>query len=229
MAKGSVNTSSLNILRSAPDGQVLAALKRGAEMDILSHWYQVRSGEVTGWANGEHIDTRENNASAGDAPPASGEGGQETAVVDISAWQGSAFVGESVHADVDFHQHLDTLNRLAETANVQVHVTSSFRVPGQQMYGMVVTPARRSNHLIGHAIDMNIIYNSQLFNSKAMLKSNWNSLPHPVTRFLRGIQDHPVLRWGGDFAKADTVHIDDGTSRNNPNLWMRKFQALRLS
>ena len=39
---------------------------------------------------------------------------------------------------------------------VTVWVTHAFRKDGQDIGGTIVPPASKSNHLVGHAIDMNL-------------------------------------------------------------------------
>ena len=96
-------------------------------------------------------------------------------------------------------------------------MTSSFRKKGVPLTGTVVPPASKSNHYIGHAIDMNVQYKNGFCNSGCLGRSK---LPPPVSCFIKKIRGDSGLRWGGDFRKRDTVHIDDGynqgsTSRYN--------------
>ena len=89
-------------------------------------------------------------------------------------------------------------------------------------------PAKRSNHLVGHAIDMNIFMGNRnpWFNSKKLKRSNLRNLPLEVRTFIDMIRDDDVLRWGGDFVKEDPVHIDDNLYGRAPDVWMKKFEAL---
>jgi len=68
----------------------------------------------------------------------------------------------------------------------------------------VVPPAKKSQHLIGHAIDCNIVdgdswNNSQIF---ANGKETENA-----KKFIAAMKKEG-LRWGGDFTNSDTPHFD---------------------
>jgi hypothetical protein len=143
--------------------------------------------------------------------------------VDLRPFQGKNFVGVAVQADLEFHTLLDTVDIAAGECGVKVHITSSFRVKGAAVTGAIVPPAQRSNHLVGHAIDMNVLLDNVLYNSSKLQRQLLKAQPRPVVEFIGRIRAHPVLRWGGDFVKADPVHIDDDLARRNPEQWNRKF------
>jgi peptidoglycan hydrolase-like protein with peptidoglycan-binding domain len=137
------------------------------------------------------------------------------------------FVGKKITADKDFIPALKQINYYAKKNNLKIHVTSSFRKTAI-VRGAIVTPAKMSNHMIGHAIDMNIRYGenySTWCNSTCLAKSN---LPVPIANFIEDIRNDKNLRWGGDFSKRDTVHIDDHYNKD-PEKWKLKYEEIQRS
>ncbi len=138
---------------------------------------------------------------------------------------GSNFVGAPVIADTDFVPALERINSYARQARVLVHVTSSFRAT-TRVPGAIVPPARMSNHLVGHAIDINVLFGkakSRLCNSGCL---STTPLPEGVAEFIRAVEGDGSLRWGGSFATRDPVHIDDHLNAD-ARLWTSKFRALQ--
>lgn len=112
-----------------------------------------------------------------------------------------------------------------ELINFQVYVTSSFRKPGQVITGAIVEPDKRSNHYVGHAIDMNVWdKNGKLCNSKC-LRHSLNLHPD-VQCFIEKVRNDPDLRWGGDFTPKDEVHIDDGINCRKPSVYDKLYNTL---
>ncbi|MCF4966902.1 peptidoglycan-binding protein [Nostoc sp. CMAA1605] len=142
---------------------------------------------------------------------------------ELKTFIGSQFIGKPVLADIEFIPHLEKINDFADTNGLNIFVTSSTRAWNVPVGGAVFTPAKMSNHFIGHAIDMNIKIGGKLFNSDAL--SNFDSLPPAIQAFITAIRKHPVLRWGGDF--GDPVHIDDGLNINIPDIWKQKFPIIQ--
>ena len=123
-------------------------------------------------------------------------------------YRGSEFLGDPVLAHVGFLAALERINEYAKSHGVEVYVTHSFRHAGQVVRGAVVKPAGNSNHLAGHAIDMNLRLGRGHFNSTHL--QEFASLPLPVRSFLEDIRADSILFWGGDLpGKGDPVHIDD--------------------
>jgi hypothetical protein len=108
---------------------------------------------------------------------------------------------------------------------VKIYVTSSAREPGRTVTGSIVPPASRSNHLVGHAIDMNLQSASGFFNSSKLKKSQFASLPDEIKQLIGLVRDDEVLRWGGDFSQEDPVHIDDSLNHRNPDRWNAKLAS----
>lgn len=142
----------------------------------------------------------------------------------LTLFQGSRFRGKPCRADVLFVPMLEKINTYAETANVYILVTSSFRTT-TNVNGAIVKPATFSNHLAGHGIDMNVIYNDGSLANSKMLKK-YPNVPPPVKQFVKSIIDDPKLRWGGNFTATDPVHIDDGLNQDKAK-WKKRYEIMQ--
>ncbi len=140
-------------------------------------------------------------------------------------FEAAAFRGQPCRADKLFVPMLEKINSYAVQANVLVHVTSSFRT-STNVGGAIVTPATFSNHLAGHAIDMNVVYDggSKFANSGVLAK--YPNVPAPVKQFIKSIIDDPALRWGGSFSIKDPVHIDDHLNSDMAQ-WKKRYLAMQ--
>lgn len=144
------------------------------------------------------------------------------------SFSGSHFVG-TIRIDPDFGPAMARLNGYAKKNNVKIDVTSSYRESNSNLHDAVVAPANRSNHLVGHAIDFNLLYGdgfSQRCNS-GCLAGSFSSLPTGVRGFLQDVRNDSVLKWGGDFSTPDVVHIDDRLNTRNPTEWDARYAAMR--
>jgi hypothetical protein len=142
----------------------------------------------------------------------------------LTTYGGSNFTGEQVVADREFVPALEAINQHAVDNDVNLLITDSFRPHGRAVKGAIVTPASRSNHLAGHAIDMNVMYgpgNAKLCNSGCLIR---RKSPAPVKAFIAAIRADSNLRWGGDFADVDPVHIDDNLNADDA-AWEARFKA----
>lgn len=143
-------------------------------------------------------------------------------------FSGSQFVGRQVHADIEFVPLLETINELARNNGLKIFVTSSARQAGAPVGGAIVRPATRSNHMVGHAIDMNVQIGDRLYNSDDL--GDFENLPNSIKAFINGIRAVPNLRWGGDFnPDPDPVHIDDGLNVRNRDEWDAKFSIIQAN
>ncbi|GGW36940.1 peptidoglycan-binding protein [Arenibacter certesii] len=139
-------------------------------------------------------------------------------------FEGSRFRGKACRTDILFAPMLEKVNDYAERSQVYVYVTSSFRT-STNVAGAIVKPASRSNHMAGHAIDMNVIYgNGQLANSKVL--NHYPAVDEPVRQFISYIINDPQLRWGGQFRIKDSVHIDDNLNSDR-NAWDQRYLAMQ--
>jgi hypothetical protein len=146
---------------------------------------------------------------------------------ELVSFNGSQFVGKPLLADIEFVPMLEKLNKFAEECGLLVHVTSSARQHGITLGNTIVPPASRSNHLVGHGIDMNLKKGQKYFNSTALSKKNLSKQPKAVQKFIQSIRTDSILRWGGDFNREDPVHIDDNLNNRDPILWEAKFRIIQ--
>ena len=226
----------LNLRRSPKTGAIVKKLRRGSSLEILSEetWLRVRASDgSTGWVSGDLVEREPAAALMPEgAAPAATAGLLDTTPSDVcilGPYHNVRFVGAEILADADFFPVLDRLNDFADAAGVEIHVTSSFRDPERAPSGAIVPPASRSNHFVGHAIDMNVKSGSGFFNSRALRRANLPALPGEVRNFIQQVRDAPDLRWGGDFNPEDPVHIDDGLNRTDPDRWQSKLDSLQRS
>jgi hypothetical protein len=245
MSRGTVIArGGLALLKSPKTGAVRKILRRNSKVEILEQetWLRVRARDGSeGFvladfvepaiedlfpaevaqavrANAARTPARAMRAAVVDAPAAS-------AVCDIRIYRNTQFIGNDLRCDFDFFPCLDRVNRFAVDCGVEVFVTSSTREPGRTVRGAIVPPASKSNHLVGHAIDMNLKSASGAFNSQALTRANRANLPPEIRRFLDLVRNDGELRWGGDFTPDDPVHIDDGLNRTDPARWDSKLAS----
>jgi len=121
--------------------------------------------------------------------------------------------------DADFIGSLQLLNGAAEGANVKLYITQAFRVAGVPVSGAVVTPATKSQHLIGHAIDCNILDGKTRVNSSAFADGTETDAADAFVQAAK----NAGLRWGGDFNPVDYVHFDDFVAPHSDDYLMRYF------
>ena len=121
--------------------------------------------------------------------------------------------------DDDFESTLIKINEIAQKYNITVHINSSYR-PDAHVPGAIVKPATHSNHMIGHAIDCNLMHQRKFYNSKLM-----QSDTGIIRQFINELKMNGI-RWGGDFGKPDPVHFDDGLNINNMLAWTAKYNEI---
>jgi len=144
--------------------------------------------------------------------------------IPLQVYTNSRFMGSRLIAHVEFFPALDRINQYAEQADVKLLITSSFR-RNANVAGAIVRPATMSNHMVGHAIDMNFKYGpgyTKACNSSCLFRQ---PLPGPVQRFIDLVRQDNGLRWGGDFSTYDPVHIDDHYNQDRAS-WLAKFDEL---
>ena len=116
---------------------------------------------------------------------------------------------------------MDKLCYYADKNELFLYHISSYRKTAN-VKGAIVTPAQMSNHMIGHAIDCNLLDGGKLWNSIEMRKG----LTGNVKAFIDEVTKDKSMRWGGNFSKKDEVHFDDGLNIRNPKLWHEIFKAI---
>ena len=125
-----------------------------------------------------------------------------------------------VTVDSDFIGKIRLIEAYAVENNLEIVIQQSFRVLGEKVENKIVNPYFRSNHFVGHAIDINIKFNGILFNSTKMKK--YDELPYEVKSFIQYCRNNGI-RWGGDFTIPDVVHFDDGIGDLNYLIYNRLF------
>lgn len=214
-------------LQKSPKGRVIKTLRRGTGVEIVAEekWLLVRTraGEE-GYLLADQIELSPDTLFT---PPEEhpDEDLALSEVCDIRRYQNQRFIGNELRADLEFFPLLDVLADMASECDVEIYVTSSTREPNRAVGGAIVPPASRSNHLIGHAIDMNLKSASGFYNSKSLKPANLPDQPKEIRDFIEMVREHPDLRWGGDFSPVDPVHIDDGLNRRDPELWGAKLAS----
>jgi hypothetical protein len=121
--------------------------------------------------------------------------------------------------DDAFLGSLQKLNDAAVGATVMLPVNQAFRVAGVPVGGAVVTPATKSQHLIGHAIDCNILDGAVLVSSHTFASHHET----PAAKAFVHAAKVAGLRWGGNFTPVDYVHFDDFVPPNGDEFAMRYF------
>ena len=100
--------------------------------------------------------------------------------------------------------YLKNANEKAKELSLTIMFNQTMRVNGIKVSGAVVTPASKSQHLIGHAIDCNII-DGDNWNSSKTFKDKKES--ENAKKFISAMKEKG-MRWGGNFSKVDTPHFD---------------------
>jgi hypothetical protein len=121
--------------------------------------------------------------------------------------------------DSGFLAGLQNLDKAAASAKVTLLVNQAFRIAGAPVGGAVVTPATRSQHLIGHAIDCNIQDGATIIASHTFAQRHETAAARAFVVAAKA----SGLRWGGDFATVDYVHFDDFVPPNGEEFDMRYF------
>lgn len=118
---------------------------------------------------------------------------------------------------------LDVLDRVAGQQKVQLRLNQTFRVQGIAPRGAVVAPATRSQHLVGHAVDLNIVVGTTVVTSGLL---NSIKAPKEATAFVDAVKKQG-LRWGGDFRATDPPHFDQPVASSTEDYEMNFFFCQR--
>lgn len=222
MPDRTVLASGLNLRASLTTGGVNKVLRRSSRLEILGEeiWYRVRTRDgLEGYVFGDYVEK-----DMGVAQPDPGAPAGLSPRCQLRQYEHERFVGRAVTADRDFFRCLDRIAGFAKNSGLFVYITSSTRDPGVEVRGAVVTPAKRSNHLVGHAVDFNLRAEDGSFFTSRELK-RLDEQPDTVVGFIQLIRDDPELRWGGDFTRKDVVHIDDSLNLRDPGIWDAKLAS----
>lgn len=115
------------------------------------------------------------------------------------------------------------MNEEAKKAKVTLRINQTFRREDVSPTGAVVSPAKKSQHLVGHAVDLNIV-DAGTVNSSAMFNAGAETAG--ADTFVDGVKAEG-LRWGGDFHPSDPVHFDDFLDPNSEDFSMTFFFVQR--
>ena len=131
--------------------------------------------------------------------------------------------GRQVLVHQEFYDTANKINEYAVKNNLHLLITQSYRPPNKKIYDAIVTPAVKSNHLAGHALDFNMIYGGKVFESDDLKNKNFHKLPDFLKNFINDIRSDADIRWGGDFETEDLVHLDDGLNINDIGKWKQHY------
>ena len=129
----------------------------------------------------------------------------------------------SVRIDPAWKSGMDALMNAATSCKVTVTPTSSFRKDGVTITNAIVTPATRSNHFIGQAIDLNLSLSDGSYCNSACLAAN----SHADVKCFANAAKAAGLRWGNDFSTADPVHFDSGLNLVSTKSFDDKYNAFQ--
>lgn len=129
-----------------------------------------------------------------------------------------------VHAE--FVPAMDLFCRYLEIVKCSADINSSYRANAENINGAVVKPARRSNHMVGFAIDCNLVDSKGAEWSSGMMKIFCPNDPlynprivNEISQFIGLVRRSKTLRYGGDFQTPDPIHYDTGINISNPTKW----------
>jgi hypothetical protein len=128
---------------------------------------------------------------------------------------------KAVIVDSGFANYIYKMNDLAEDNDLYIEVQGEgFRRADAPVRNAIVPPSATSNHLVGHAVDINIRYNGKLYNSTDL--GQFDSLPKAIKNFINRCKSNG-MRWGGNFSTKDPVHFDDGLNLNNKSYYNQLY------
>jgi hypothetical protein len=130
-----------------------------------------------------------------------------------------------IQIDSEFLEYAQIMDKLASGYGITLLVQQSFRNAKETVENAIVVPIKNSNHLVGHALDLNILFGGEYYNSKAL--KDYEHLPDNIKIFITGCRISGI-RWGGDFDINDSVHFDDNLYGRNELLYnelYKKYQG----
>ena len=112
--------------------------------------------------------------------------------------------GDEIVVNAGFVSGMDALDRIAADLGLRLHLNQTFRLENVPVAGAVVPPATKSQHLIGQAVDLNIVDGPTVVTAQ-MFRAH--TAPPRAVQFVSAAKQ-AGLRWGGDFNPDDPVHFD---------------------
>lgn len=212
MRYGIVKSPGVNLLLASDPARRVRTLEPGSRVEIVAgvQWLRVEVDGVVGLVPAAAIES-------GDAASESAATSEATGIAPFAP--GPRFVGEPIVAHVDFRPALLRLHEFAELADVTIHVVRSYEKPGA---GPADSSGRRSNHHVGHAIDVHVLVGDERLDAARLRREHFRELPAKARYWLQQIRDDRELRWGGDFVRPDPVHVDDDLYGRDAEQWLRK-------
>ena len=120
---------------------------------------------------------------------------------------------------VDFIPTMELLCTHAKNNGVKLVHISSYRKTSN-VKGAIVVPAKKSNHMVGFAIDCNIIDAKGVYWNSIKMREG---LGGSVLNFITDATRDKKIRWGGNFRTKDEVHFDNGLNIRNPKKWEQVY------
>jgi hypothetical protein len=139
-------------------------------------------------------------------------------MIKIVEYKNDSLTGKACFVEENFIPSMNLICGYAKDCGIKLHINSSNR-DDLNVKGAIVTPAKKGNHLVGHAIDCNLI-DGKVFWSSTMLEGK---LTGNVLKFITLIQNSKLVRWGGDYKKRDVIHFDDGLNVMAPKKWLELY------
>ena len=127
---------------------------------------------------------------------------EQSATFDVLGYPSAGTDEILVHQD--FTPWLESMNSKAKSNKVTLRVNQAFRVQGLPVSGAVVPPASSSQHLIGHALDVNIVDGTTVNTSSMFINGTATQAAKDFVKAAKALG----LRWGGDFSPKDPPHFD---------------------
>jgi D-alanyl-D-alanine carboxypeptidase len=140
----------------------------------------------------------------------------------LQIYTASQFQGSRCLVTAAFSVLLDIMNMAAQRWRVKLHVLDSARAaPANEPK----VPTQKSNHMAGHAIDVDIVLADGKVCNAACL-GQLSSAPSAVRLFIEEVRGKNGIRWGGDWEQKDPVHFDDGLNTNAAT-WQAAFERVQ--
>jgi len=136
------------------------------------------------------------------------------AEIKIVPYLHDALVGKPCFIEASFIPKMDLLCYYAVQCDIKIYNISSYR-KSTNVPGAIVHPAKMGNHLVGHALDGNLVDGKIFWNSIKMREG----LTGNAKKFIDLVRAGKILRWGGDFHDKDEVHFDDGLNLSDAKKW----------
>jgi len=140
--------------------------------------------------------------------------------MEIINFKASNFRGDCF-TDREFEPYLLKMNEVLIKHEMICVVTSSGRKDAN-VKGAIVTPAKKSNHMVYQAIDFNLIDKFGKYYNSTKLGDGVG----PDEFCLKEIVEVTKLRWGQTFNHPDSVHLDSNLNNLHPDVWLKKYKEL---